>query len=149
MIGINITWKWHHNGFSSKSNFCLWRHFLWKCGYSFMLRLRQIDLVFHITVIECPFSCIPMYTLYTLYTHVYPVYPCIPCIPCIYMGIQGIQGDKQSITITWRIYLFGVSVTWKNNRKCATLGPRLLLCEVSQKSTRGISKFLWISTKRV
>ena len=29
-------------------------------------------------------------------------------------GIQGIQGDKQSITITWRIYLFGVSVTWKN-----------------------------------
>ena len=52
---------------------------LFEKGYSFMLRLRQIDLVFHITVIECPFSCIPMYTLYTLYTHVYP-------------GIQGIHG---------------------------------------------------------
>ena len=32
------------------------------------------------------------------------------------MGIQGIQGDKQSITITWRIYLFSVSVTGKNNQ---------------------------------
>ena len=42
-------------------------------GYSFMLRLRQIDLLFHIIVIECPFSCIPcipMYTLYTGYTRV-------------------------------------------------------------------------------
>ena len=29
----------------------------------------------------------------------------------VYMGIQGIQGDKQSITITCRIYVFGVSVT--------------------------------------
>ena len=58
-------------------------------GYSFMLRLRQTDLLFHIIVIECPYSCIPcipsipyipcipmytQYTLYTLYTHVYPVY---------------------------------------------------------------------------
>ena len=34
-------------------------------GYSFMLRLRQIDLLFHIIVIECPYSCIP----------------CLPCIP--------------------------------------------------------------------
>ena len=59
-------------------------------GYPFMLRLRQIDLLFHIIVIECPYSCIPctpMYTLYTLYTHVYPslsvylVYPCIYSVP--------------------------------------------------------------------
>ena len=45
------------------------------------------------------------------------------------MGIQGIQGDKQSITITWRIYLFGVSVTWKNNHKCTAGWP-------SRKSAR-------------
>ena len=60
-----------------------------------MLRLRQIDLLFHIIVIECPFSCIPCIPcipMYTLYTHVYPVYPCIPMYT-----------------------LFGVSVTWKNN----------------------------------
>ena len=25
-------------------------------GYSFMLRLRQIDILFHIIVIECPYS---------------------------------------------------------------------------------------------
>ena len=67
-------------------------------GYSFMLRLRQIDLLFHIIVIECRYSCIPripmytlpcipMYTLCTLYTHThaYPVYPVHPCITCIPM----------------------------------------------------------------
>ena len=39
----------------------------WSVGYSFMLRLRQINLLFHIMVIECPYSCIP----------------CIPSIPYI------------------------------------------------------------------
>ena len=28
-----------------------------------MLRLRQINLLFHITVIECPYSCIPCITV--------------------------------------------------------------------------------------
>ena len=36
-----------------------------------MLRLRQIDFMFHIILIECPYSRIPCNTLYT---HVYPVY---------------------------------------------------------------------------
>ena len=56
-------------------------------GYSFMLRFRQIDL---------------MFTGYTWVSD--KVYR-------VYMSIQGIQGDKQSITITCRIYVFGVSVT--------------------------------------
>ena len=73
-------------------------------GYSFMLCLRQIDLMFHIIVIDCPHSvypvdavylvypCIPcilmytLYTLYTLYTHVYPVYLVYPVYP-VYLCI--------------------------------------------------------------
>lgn len=31
-----------------------------KLSYSFMLRLRQIDLLLHIMVIDCPYSCICM-----------------------------------------------------------------------------------------
>ena len=30
-IGINITWQWRHNNFNSKSNFCAFRQFIWKC----------------------------------------------------------------------------------------------------------------------
>ena len=34
-IRIYIMWQWHHNSLSSKSNYCPYQHFLWKC---FMLR---------------------------------------------------------------------------------------------------------------
>ena len=86
--------------------------------------------------------CIPMYTLYTVYkvyvgihrytgytgyTWVYRVYR-------VYRGIQGIQGDKPSITITWRIYPFGVSVTWKNNH---CVGARLKFCRRSRVPKTG------------
>ena len=130
-------------------------------GYSFMLRLRQIDLLFHIIVIECPYSCIPcipcipmytlytQYTLYTLYAHVYPVYfvypvyPCIPFIPCVYRVYK--VYDKQSITITWRIYLFGVSVAGKNNRQMeSALSAKNLFCDVRfYLNDRAV--FIWVS----
>ena len=41
-IGINIEWQWRRNNFSSKSNLCPSRHFLWKC---FTLRILWV-LVF-------------------------------------------------------------------------------------------------------
>ena len=53
----------------------------------------------------------------------------------VYMGIQGIQGDKHSITITWRIYLFGVSVTWKNNLAFLLEQPSLHFCQHFMRGT--------------
>ena len=50
-----------------------------------MLRLRQMDLLFHIIVIECPYSRIPCNTLYT---HVYPVYPVYPVYFYLYFIFQ-------------------------------------------------------------
>ena len=37
-----ITWQWCHNSFSSKSNYCPYQHFLWKC---FMLRILWVLVI--------------------------------------------------------------------------------------------------------
>ena len=42
MIGINITWQWHHNSFSFKSNFSPHRPELWKC---FTLRILWVLVI--------------------------------------------------------------------------------------------------------
>ena len=42
MIGINITWQWHHNSFSFKSNFSPHRPELWKC---FTLRILWLLVI--------------------------------------------------------------------------------------------------------
>ena len=41
-IRIYITWQWRHNSFSSKSNYCPYQHFLWKC---FMLRILWVLVI--------------------------------------------------------------------------------------------------------
>ena len=35
-------WQWRHNSLSSKSNYCLYQHFLWKC---FLLRILGVLVI--------------------------------------------------------------------------------------------------------
>ena len=105
--------KWHrtHDLYLINCSHFITGGFSHCLGYSFMLRLRQID-VFQMRGIR-------------VYTHVYPWIPCRPWwVPCgytwVYRGIQGYTPFH-----IYELCLFGVSVTWKNNHCLCPYQPSL------------------------
>ena len=79
----------------------------------------------------------------------------IRLLPC---SLASSWGCSLAINITWQQHHNRFSSNWISARisiffgnafTTDTLGACLLLCEVSQKCVRGISRYLWISTKRV